>query len=93
MTDPEDEILVLLTIDNMILAQDIRRYLEDRGVHTLVESDNPASSVMNIYTGMNAIEGISIKTLASEFETACNILEKSPYSGYVSDHPRTDREP
>jgi len=93
MSKSKDEILVLCIVDNMIVAQDMRRYLEEKGIYTLIESDNPASSVMNVYTGMNAFESISIKIVASEFEKACNALESSPFSEYMSGHPGKDMEP
>ena len=93
MSENTDKVLVLLMADNMIVAQDIKQYLEEKGVYTLIESDNPASSVMNVYTGMNAIESISIKIVASEFARAIKLLEASPYSDYIPDHPGTDRDP
>ncbi len=93
MSNNKDEVLVLLMADNMMVAQDIRQYLEEEGVYTLIESDNPASSVMNVYTGMNAIESISIKIVASEFERAIELLEASPFSDYIPGQPGKDREP
>lgn len=79
----KNEIVRLLTIDDRILAEDIQRLLEESGIYTLLVSDNPASSVMNAYTGLNAIERIEIQINKLDYQQAIETLHQSPYKDLV----------
>lgn len=79
----KNEIVRLLTIDDRILAEDIQRLLDDSGIYTLLASDNPASSVMTAYTGLNTSERIEIQINKLDYQQAIKILHNSPYKDLV----------
>ncbi|MBN1651870.1 MAG: DUF2007 domain-containing protein [Bacteroidales bacterium] len=79
----KNEIVRLLSIDDRILAEDIQRLLDESGIYTLLVSDNPASSVMNAYTGLNAIERIEIQINKLDYQQAIEALHQSPYKDLV----------
>lgn len=79
----KNEIVRLLTIDDRILAEDIQRLLEESGIYTLLVSDNPASSVMNAYTGLNTPERIEIQINKLDYQQAIEALHNSPYKDLV----------
>ncbi len=79
----KNEIVRLLTIDDRILAEDIQRLLDDSGIYTLLVSDNPASSVMTAYTGLNTSERIEIQINKLDYQQAIKILHNSPYKDLV----------
>jgi hypothetical protein len=74
----------LLTVRTRALAQEIQNYLESKGIICLLESDNPASSIMNIYMGGTTIESLTIFVHASAFPKAVGFIKKSPYHGILT---------
>ncbi|MGQ1947418.1 hypothetical protein ACT3CD_10005 [Geofilum sp. OHC36d9] len=69
----------LLTISNRALAEEIQDYLESKSIICLLESDNPASSVMNLTMGGATIESITIFVHSSVFAQAVGFIKESPY--------------
>jgi len=69
----------LLTVTNRAFAEEIQHYLESKSIICLLESDNPASSVLNLYMGSSAIESITIFVHTSVFAQAVDFIKKSPY--------------
>jgi len=82
----EEKLIQLLQIDNIVLARDIQNYLREKGINSIIESDNPASSVMNVYTGMNVIETISVFVKESDLNSALQILKGSPYQDFIENN-------
>ena len=77
MTDKD--LTVLLEINDKIIAEDIKRVLEELGIYSILESDNPASSVLNAYMGSNPNEKISIQVNENDYQEALEIIRNSPY--------------
>ena len=75
----ENDLAVLVQINDMIIAEDIQRVLEDSRIYSLLVSDNPASSVLNVYTGINPIENISIQVNKKDYVKAIEIIKESIY--------------
>jgi len=79
----ENEIVVLLKIDDRIIAEDIQNLLDEEQVYTILESENPASSVLNITTGFNINENIKLRVNNLDLEKAKQILLNSQYKDLI----------
>ena len=75
----ENDLTTLLEIDDMIIAEDIQRVLEDSQIFTMLVSDHPASSVLNIYSGQNPSENLSIRINKNDYLKAIEILKNTAY--------------
>jgi hypothetical protein len=73
---------LLLIIEDRLIAQDIQSLLEEHEIYTLLESDNPASSVISTY-GLNPMENIEIKINALDYQRAVEILAETPYKELI----------
>ena len=80
----ENDLTTLLEIDDMIIAEDIQRVLEDSQIFTMLVSDNPASSVLNIYSGQNPSENVAIQINKNDYQKAINILKNSTYKDLLT---------
>jgi len=78
-----DELKLLLTVDDRVLAEEIQALLEEYGIFTILYSDNAASSIISVYTGLNPIECIDIKTTTFDYPKAIEILRESQYNELV----------
>jgi transcription antitermination factor NusA-like protein len=78
-----DELSRLLEINDRLIAEDIQRILEESQIYVLLVSDNPASSVLNIYTGIDPVENISIQINSKDLEKALGILKESQYKDLI----------
>jgi len=74
---------ILLKTDDRIMAEDIRSLLEESDIYTLLRSDNPASSVMSFYGGINPLEGITMIVNVDEYLKAKEIIQNSPFAEVV----------
>lgn len=74
-----EELKILLTIDDRIIAEDIQNLLEESEIFTILVSDNPASSILTIYSGLNNAESIDIQINNIDYDRAIEILIKSSY--------------
>ena len=84
----KNDLKVLLEIGDRIVSEDIQRLLEESGIYSILESDNPASSVINIYSGLDANENITIRVNRNDFPEAIKVLCNSQYKDlFVSDIP------
>lgn len=79
-----NDLKLLLTIEDRIIAEDIQSILEEHEIYTILDSDNPASSIISLYSGLNPIESISIKINVQDFQRAIEILAESPYKELIS---------
>jgi hypothetical protein len=76
---PKNDFKLLLSIDDRIIAEDIQSVLDKFEIYTMLDSDNPASSVMNAYLGSNPYEEINIIIKSNDYQRALEILNDSPY--------------
>lgn len=74
-----NDLKLLITIEDRVIAEDIQSILEEYDIYTILDSDNPASSVITSYSGLNAIESIDIRINVLDFQRATEILNESPY--------------
>ena len=74
-----NDLRLLITIEDRVIAEDIQDILEEDEIYTILESDNPASSVLSAYSGLNPNESISIRINVLDFQRATEILNESPY--------------
>ena len=81
----KDDLRILLSIEDRFIAEDIQRFLEESGIYTMLLSDNPASSVLGFYTGLNPTENIDIQINTEDYRQAIEILTDSPYKELVEE--------
>ena len=79
----ENDLRLLVSIDDRIIAEDIQSILEESDIYTMLVSDNPASSVMSSYMGSNPTESIDIQINIEDYQRAIEILIDSPYKELV----------
>ena len=79
-----NDLKLLVTIEDRVIAEDIQSMLEEHGIYTILESDNPASSIVSIYSGINPIESIDVKINVLDFQRAIDILNESPYKELIN---------
>jgi len=72
-----NELRVLLSTEDRIIAEDIQSILEEHDIYTMLVSDNPASSVIGIYMGSSAIETIDIQINNEDYQRAIEILNEN----------------
>ena len=81
----KNDLRILLSIDDRFIAEDIQRFLEESGIYTMLVSDNPASSVLGSYTGLNPTENIDIQINIDDYKRAVEILKDSQYNELVDE--------
>ncbi len=52
----ESDLITLVEIEDKFIAEDIQQLLEDYQIYSVLISDNPASSVLNVHSGFAPIE-------------------------------------
>jgi hypothetical protein len=75
----KDDLRLLISIDDRIIAEDIQNILEEHEIYSMLVSDNPASSILATYTGLDSIESIDIQININDYQRAIEILIDSPY--------------
>ena len=75
----ENDLRLLLSIDDRIIAEDIQATLEEYEIYTMLVSDNPASSVLSSYMGLNPIETVEIQINKNDYQRAVEILNNSDF--------------
>ena len=76
----ENDLRILLSIEDRVIAEDIQNMLEESEIYTLLVSDNPASSIITTYSGLNPIESVDIQINKNDYQRAIEILTDSPYN-------------
>ncbi len=74
----------LLQVDDMFVAKDIQSILEESNIYCLLISDNPASSIMNVYSGFNPAECVTIQINESDYPAAVAAVNNSFYKDLLS---------
>ncbi len=77
---------ILLSTDDRVMAEDIKSLLIESEIYTLLRSDNPASSIMGAYIGVNPLEGITMIVNVDEYEKAKKIIQTSLFAEVVKLH-------
>ena len=75
----KNDFKLLLSIDDRIIAEDIQSILDRFEIYTMLDSDNPASSVLNAYLGSNPYEEINVIINSNDYQKAIEILKDSSY--------------
>ena len=75
----KDDTIILLRINDQLIAEEIQRLLEGSGIYSILSSDNPASSIMNAYTGFRPSETVEVVVNKLDYQQAAEILSSSPY--------------
>ena len=75
----KNELRLLISIEDRIIAEDIQNILEESEIYTMLVSDNPASSILTTYSGLNPIERIDIQINKNDYQRAIEIINDSPY--------------
>ncbi len=76
-----NDLKVLLSTEDRIVAEDIQSILEEHDIYTMLVSDNPASSVIGIYMGSSAMEMIDIQINEEDYQRAIEILNENTELG------------
>jgi hypothetical protein len=79
-----NDIMRLLSIEDRGIAEEIKDLLEESEIYTMLVTDNPASSFLNTYFGLNPIESLDLQINKSDYQRAIEILNESPYKDLVS---------
>jgi hypothetical protein len=79
MKEMGNELKILLEINDKLIAEEIQRVLEESGIYSILESDNPASSVLGVYFGPNINENISLMVNQDDYQNAINVISNTPY--------------
>jgi hypothetical protein len=75
----KNDLRLLISIEDRIIAEDIQSILEESEIYTMLVSDNPASSIITTYSGLNSTEYIDIQINKNDYQRAIEILTDSPY--------------
>jgi len=75
----KNDLRLLISIEDRIIAEDIQNILEESEIYTMLVSDNPASSILTTYSGLNPIERIDIQINKNDYQRAIEIINDSPY--------------
>ncbi len=73
------EIKSLLQVNDKVIAEEIKRILEESGIYSLLDSANPASSFNSVYMGSVASDDITIKVNEDDYLKAVEIAEEHGY--------------
>ena len=75
----KNDLRILMSVEDRVIAADIQNILEESEIYTMLVSDNPASTILITYTGLNPGESIAIQINKKDYERAIEILVDSPY--------------
>ena len=73
----KNDLRLLFSTGDRGIAEEIKRFLEEFGIYTMLVSDNPASSVIGIYMGSSAMETIDIQINNEDYQKAIEILNEN----------------
>jgi hypothetical protein len=79
----ESDLKVIAEIADRSVAEDIQMILEESGIYSILDSDNPASSMINVYSGLNPFENISLRVNRNDFDKAAEVLGNTQYHDLV----------
>ena len=80
----ENDSTILLETADMVTAEDIKDLLEGSQIYSILVSDNPASSVLNVYSGFNPTENVSIRINIKDYQQAVDVIKNSVYKDLLT---------
>ena len=75
---------LLFSTEDRGIAEEIKSFLEEFEIYTMLVSDNLASSYVSIIYGFNLTESIDIQINENDYQRAIELLNDSPYKELVS---------
>ena len=75
----KNDLRILMSVEDRVIAEDIQNILEESEIYTMLVSDNPASSILTTYSGLEPVECIDIQINKNDYQRAIEILTASPY--------------
>ena len=63
----KNDLRILMSVEDRVIAEDIQNILEESEIYTMLVSDNPASSILITYTGLNPGEMIAIQINKNDY--------------------------
>jgi len=78
-----NDLRLLFSTGDRGIAEEIKSFLEEFEIYTMLVSDNPASSFTSTYFGFNPTETIDIQISKNDYPRAIEILNDSPYKEIV----------
>ena len=78
------DLRLLVSIEDRGIAEEIRSFLEEFEIYTMLVSDNPASSYISTNFGFSPIESIDIQINKDDYQRAIEILIESPYKDLIN---------
>jgi hypothetical protein len=73
------DLRLLFSTGDRGIAEEIKGYLEESEIYTMLVSDHPALSYINTYFGFSPIENIDMQINKDDYQQAIQILKESPY--------------
>ncbi len=80
----ENDSTILLETPDMVIAEYIKDLLEGSQIYSILVSDNPASSVLNVYSGFNPTENVSIRVNLKDYQKAVELIKNSVYKDLLT---------
>ena len=80
----KNDLRLLFSTEDRGIAEEIKSFLEEFKIYTMLVSDNLASSYVSIIYGFNLTEGIDIQINENDYQRAIELLNDSPYKELVS---------
>ncbi|NCA80227.1 MAG: hypothetical protein EOM76_08610 [Sphingobacteriia bacterium] len=80
----ENDSTILLETADMVTAEDIKDLLEGSQIYSILVSDNPASSILNVYSGFNPTENVSIRINIKDYQQAVDVIKNSVYKDLLT---------
>ena len=75
---------LLFSTEDRGIAEEIKSFLEEFEIYTMLVSDNLASSYVSIIYEFNLTESIDIQINENDYQRAIELLNDSPYKELVS---------
>jgi len=75
---------ILLETTDMVIAEDIKVLLEESQIYSILVSDNPSSSILNVYSGFNPTENVSIRINIQDYQQAVEVIKNSVYKDLLT---------
>ncbi len=80
----KNDLRLLISTEDRVIAEDMQRVLEEFEIYTMLVSDNPASSFLSTYFGLNPTESIDVQINKNDYQRAIEILNDSPYKELIN---------
>ncbi len=80
----KNDLRLLISTEDRVIAEDMQRVLEEFEIYTMLVSDNPASSFLSTYFGLNPTESIDVQINKNDYQRAIEILNDSPYKKLIN---------